>query len=234
MASGAHRSPVGTRAASSPSPRPSPDSSARRLPQSVALTVPHLQQLPELKNGCEVTSLAMLLVAVGHPVDKMTLAAQMPVDPTPVSFRPGGTGLLDVERWGDPRTGFVGNVRGYIGYGIYAPALLRVLNQQLPGRGVDLTGRPFDAVLAQVAAKTPVLVWTTTTFRPTTAWVTWQSPTGPVHATPYEHAVVVAGFDGTHLLIADPLSDDAVRTVNRAAFVQAWRQLGEQAITVAR
>ena len=224
-------SPRSTAAAAPPrSTEPSPSLSRA---QSVALPVPHLQQLPELKNGCEVTSLAMLLAAVGHPVDKLALVARMPVDPTPVTFRPGGTGLLDVQRWGDPRSGFVGNVHSYIGYGIYAPALLRLLDQQLPRRGVNLTGQPFDAVLEHIAAGTPVLAWTTTTFRPTTTWVTWQSPTGPVRATPYEHAVVVSGYDSTHLLIADPLSDDPVTTVDRTAFEQAWQQLGQQAITVA-
>ena len=47
------------------------------------LDVPALRQLPELYNGCEVTSLAMLLQASGSSVDKLTLAKQIKKDLTP-------------------------------------------------------------------------------------------------------------------------------------------------------
>ncbi|MDF2792158.1 MAG: hypothetical protein K0S80_5260, partial [Neobacillus sp.] len=45
--------------------------------------VPHIQQMPELQRGCEVTSLAMLLQYAGVSVDKMTLASEI----TTIPFR---------------------------------------------------------------------------------------------------------------------------------------------------
>lgn len=47
------------------------------------VNVPHIQQMPELPRGCEVTSLAMLLQYAGVSVDKMTLAIEI----TTIPFR---------------------------------------------------------------------------------------------------------------------------------------------------
>lgn len=203
--------------------------------RDVVLAVAAQSQLPELPNGCEDTSLAMLLPAVGHPVDRLELARTQPVDPTPVAWRPGSgdqPGLDAVTSWGNPNVGFVGNVDGRPGYGIYHGPLRQLLDQQLPGRALDLTGQPFTADLAQVDRGVPVVVWTTTTYTPTDDWVTWQSPTGPVRATSYEHAVLLVGHTQTSLLINDPLTGKAAVPVDPGRFEAAWRQLGAQALTV--
>jgi len=208
------------------------------LPTSYQLSVPPLSQLPQLENGCEVTSLAMLLTAVGHPVSKMTLAAEEPTDPTPAVLKPiagfSGNPILEVVRWGNPNVGFVGSVVGgsQLGYGIYHGPLLRLLSQILPGRAEDLTGDPFSTLLRHVAEGVPVEAWTTITFQPTDDWVTWQSPEGPVRATPLEHAVLIVGYTPTSILVNNPYTGQAGEAVNRTAFVEAWRQLGRQAITV--
>src|SRR6478672_6280503 len=49
-------------------------------PRRSPLHVPAMSQLPELPNGCEATSLAMLLAAAHHPVSKLTLARLEPRD----------------------------------------------------------------------------------------------------------------------------------------------------------
>ncbi len=197
------------------------------LPVSVMLKVPPQDQLPEYKNGCEVTSLSMLLTAVGHPVSKEVLAQQMPKDPTPLVLGPHAT----VKSWGNPNVGFVGNISNF-GYGIYHGPLSKLLNQILPGRAEDLTGKPFAADLAAVASGRPVVLWTTANFKPTQDWVTWQSPEGPVHATWEEHAILLVGYDASHLYVNNPLTGQAAQPVNRDDFLAAWRQLGEQALTV--
>ncbi len=226
---------------------PHPPSSPARptvLPRSatVMLRVAAQSQLPELPNGCEVTSLAMLLSAVGQPVDKMQLARRQPVDPTPVSWRPGfpwRPGLGDqpnldaVTHWGNPNVGFVGNVYAHPGYGIYHDPLRRLLDKQLPGQALDLTGHPFADIIAQLDRGVPVLLWTTISYAPTDNWVTWQSSTGPVHATQDEHAVLLIGHNHTSLLINDPLSGHAAVAVDADRFQGAWQQLGAQALTVA-
>ncbi len=209
----------------------------KALPTSYLIHVPAKDQYPQLPNGCEVTSLAMLMTAVGHPVSKMTLAAEMPVDPTKLvlgtSTTPSGQVVHTTQYWGNPNVGFVGNVykAGY-GYGIYNGPMYKFLNRLLPGRAENLTGKPFSTILAHVAQGIPVEVWTTTTFQPTTDWVTWNSPEGLVTATPYEHAVLIVGYKPGYLYINNPLNGEAGQKVAEAPFIQAWDQLGHQAITV--
>ena len=209
----------------------------RPLPTRYLIRVPALDQYPQLPNGCEVTSLAMLMAAVGHPMSKMTLAAEMPKDPTPLRLstttNADGQTVHHVAFWGNPNVGFVGSVyRAGYGYGIYHGPMVRFLNRLLPGRAEDLTGSAFSVVLRHVATGIPVEVWTTTTFHPTTDWVTWQSPEGPVRATPLEHAVLIVGYAPGVLYINNPLNGQAAEPVAEAPFLQSWRQLGKQAITV--
>ncbi len=80
------------------------------------LTAPVINQYPELPSGCEVTSLAMLLQFNGINKNKIELAEEMPIDPTPIQWRSDGS----IAYWGNPNTGFVGNAAGESrGYGIY-------------------------------------------------------------------------------------------------------------------
>lgn len=229
---------AGPKPSAKPAPRVSKTSQApTALPTSFLIHVPAKDQYPQLPNGCEVTSLAMLMTAVGHPVSKMTLAAEMPVDPTKLvigtSTTSSGQVVHTTEYWGNPNVGFVGNVykAGY-GYGIYNGPMYKFLNKLLPGRAENLTGKPFSDILAHVARGIPVEVWTTTTFQPTTDWVTWNSPEGLVKATPYEHAVLIVGYAPGYLYINNPLNGEAAQKVAEGPFVQAWHQLGHQAITV--
>lgn len=199
------------------------------LPSRALIQVPVISQMPQLPNGCEVTSLSMLLTAIGHPIDKLTLAKEMPKDPTREVLSAAGSIIF----WGDPNVGFVGNVYDQpLGYGIYHGPMTHFVNQLLPGRAIDLSGKPFTDILRYVANGTPVELWDTSTFHPTTHWVTWQSPEGPIRATMDEHAVLLVGYNATTLFINNPLTDDRAEAVNRQSFLAAWKQLGEQALTV--
>ncbi len=220
-------------------PKPSVANHAQggSLPSHYLMHVAALDQYPQLPNGCEVTSLAMLMGAVGHPVSKMTLAGEMPKDPTQLllgtTTNASGQPAHYVKFWGNPNVGFVGNVyRAGYGYGIYHGPMTKFLNRLLPGRAEDLTGAGFHTILQHVASGIPVEVWTTTTFRPTNDWVTWQSPEGPVKATPLEHAVLLVGYGPGVLYVNNPLNGKAAQKIAEAPFLQSWDQLGKQAITV--
>ncbi|MDB5084955.1 MAG: hypothetical protein JWN30_1841 [Bacilli bacterium] len=198
------------------------------LAQTAQLDVPSQAQDPELYNGCEVTSLSMLLSAAGHPVPKTVLADEVLKDPAPEEEDAAG----DPVSWGNPNRGFVGDITGENpGYGVYHAPIASLVNEFMSGQANDLTGSSFDAVLQQVAAGKPVVVWTTVGFEPTTSWVTWQSPTGPVHATLEEHCVLLVGYDAGHVMINDPLDGTKDKAVDRDPFIAAWKQLGQQAIT---
>ncbi len=210
---------------------------SKTIPSSYLMHVPAQSQFPQLANGCEVTSLSMLLTGVHHPVSKLTLAQEMPKAKAPLQLtqttNAQGQKVNKVVSWGNPNVGFVGNVyKAGEGYGIYNGPMMKLLNEVLPGRAVNLTNKPFSAILAHVAQGTPVEVWTTLTFKPTNNWVTWNSPQGPVHATPLEHAVIIVGYSPHYLYINNPWTGQADEKVAKAPFIGAWNQLGDQAITV--
>jgi uncharacterized protein YvpB len=193
-------------------------------PDRVLLASRPQSQLPELPNGCEVTSLSMLLQAVGHPVDKLILAAQQPTDTSQPVFQ-------SILRWGNPNEAFVGLTGGSYGYGIYHGPLAALLDRYFPGRALDLTGDPFAKVQQQLLSGIPVVVWTTTTMRPPTQWVTWQTDLGPFRATNSEHAVLLVGYSRAGLVIDNPLSGQQ-ELVQTDPFLAAWKALGQQAITL--
>ena|GEM_PF-2226455 len=210
-------------------PPSAPPSHTGVLPAAALLRVAGQDQWPQLPNGCEVTSLSMLLGAVGHPTSKLELAARMPRDPTPRVKKNGV-----IVSWGNPNVGFVGNVYVFVdGFGIYHGPITRLLDKVLPGQAVDLTGKPFDAALSAVASGRPVVLWTTSTFSPDVPFITWQSPEGPVHTTLDEHAVLLVGYDKEDLFVNNPENGERAEAVPRARFVAAWHVMGSQAVTTA-
>lgn len=197
---------------------------------AVNLKVPAQDQGPQLENGCEVTSLSMLLAAVGHPVSKMTLASMVAKDPTPLVRGPGG----EIISWGNPNVGFVGSVAVYAdGFGVYHHPLYELLKKILPGRAVDLTGAPISVIERQLDRGVPVVMWVNSTLAPTNRfWVTWQTPEGPFTTTLDEHAVLLVGYNSEDFFINNPLTGKADVPVPKANLIGAWRQLGDQAISV--
>ena len=201
-----------------------------KLPESARLDVPSLSQLPELYNGCEITSLTMILQYAGLDTDKETMARLLDQDTTQLVQSADGT----IVSWGNPHKGFVGDISGNAkGYGVYHEPIASLINSIAKDQALDLTGKPFEEVLAQVADGKPVLVWTNSSFGPLASgnWITWDSPDGPVSATWKEHAVVLTGYDGETLYINDPLDGSKDKKVNRGLFEQSWEQMGEQAVT---
>jgi uncharacterized protein YvpB len=201
------------------------------LAPSALLTVQAQSQYPELYNGCEVTSLSMLLDAAGHPVDKIQLAESIAKDPTPEIKDDNG----NIQSWGDPNRGFVGDITGgNPGYGVYHQPVFDLLNQIMSGSAMDLTGHSFTDLLQQVSSGVPVIVWTTTDFQPTHDWITWQSPDGLIHATLDEHVVLLVGYNDHQVFVNDPQDGSQAKPVDRSAFQASWEQLGRQAVTFAK
>ncbi|WP_127585419.1 C39 family peptidase [Paenibacillus koleovorans] len=193
------------------------------------IDVPIISQLPELYNGCEITSFAMLLAHLGKPMDKLELAELMPRDYTPAVLDENGT----ILEWGDPDQGFVGDVYGNdLGYGIYAPPLAQMLGELYEGGALDLTGQDFSAVEESVAAGKPVMIWNIATFAPSDAWVTWYTSEGKeVTATFQEHCVLLVGYDDTYVYINNPFERVQAQVVDKWSFIAGWEQLGSKALT---
>lgn len=193
--------------------------------KSVLIHAPHIRQNPELPRGCEVTSLAMLLQQAGVSVDKMELARNI----HHVPYRQN-------QRFGNPHEGFVGSMEHLHehGYGVYHEPLARLGRDYLPEAVVDLSGKSFDdAVLAQLQKGKPVVVITNAHFRPLSehAFQYWRTDAGTVKITYQEHAVLVTGYDQSHIVFNDPLGKKNT-AADRKAFIKSWEQMGRQAISI--
>ncbi|WP_079910382.1 C39 family peptidase [Paenibacillus sp. 32352] len=203
-----------------------PDPPAPRA-ASVLLDVPAIRQYPELPSGCELTSLTMLLQFVGIEKSKMELVPELKKDPTPLKRNPDGS----VAYWGNPNTGFVGDITGGAkGFGIYHTALMELLNKYVP-TAKDFTRQPFEKLEDQLREGIPSVVWTTINYQVPDRWVIWDTPIGPIQTTFMEHAVLLVGFDEENVYVNDPYNGKSKVKINKAQFLETWEAMGSQAIS---
>lgn len=196
---------------------------------AVSMDVPVILQYPELFRGCEVTSLAMLLNYKGVEVDKMTLAEKIYKDLSPYEVKNGKI------HYGNPNNGFVGDIYSSKtrGLGVYHGPVYDLALQYLPNEAIDLTGSSFEDLYYFLSRKTPVWIITNSSFQrlPQSAFETWHTPTGEVNITYKEHSVVITGYDDKYIYINDPLSPNKNIKKDKRTFIEAWEQMGRQAIT---
>ncbi|WP_181956652.1 C39 family peptidase [Paenibacillus piri] len=195
--------------------------------RSALLDAPLVRQLPELPSGCEVTSLAMMLQFLGIAKDKMDLVPEMKRDTTPL--RRGKDGKI--AYWGNPNTGFVGEVTAAgKGFGIYHGALHELQKQYVP-TAVDLTGQPFETLEQKLREGIPSIVWTTIDYRVPEKWTVWDTPIGPIQTTFMEHAVLLVGFDDDYVYVNDPLNSQPKIKIGKTRFLETWEAMGKQALS---
>ncbi|WP_379971244.1 C39 family peptidase [Ectobacillus sp. sgz5001026] len=187
--------------------------------------VPFIQQLPELRRGCEVTSLTMLLQYNGIQTDKMKLAKEI----ERVPFKQN-------QIHGNPNDGFVGDIYSTSnpGYGVYHKPIYRLAQTYAPNKVMDLTGRDIADIYKSVSMGSPVWVITNTTFEPLpdSEFETWSTKDGDVKITYHEHSVVIVGYDNNNVYVQDPLADGPKSAIPRDNFEKAWEQMGKQAIAI--
>ncbi|PDM41678.1 MULTISPECIES: C39 family peptidase [unclassified Geobacillus] len=201
----------------------------KKIKPSVLLDVPAIRQLPELPRGCEVTSLAMLLEDAGVQTDKLTLAKQIKKDPTPFQRKNGKV------YFGHPNDGFVGDMYSLTtpGLGVYHKPIKQLAEMYLPDRIIDLTGSDFSVLQQYLSKGVPIWIITNSTYKklPESAFREWETPRGPIKITYYEHSVVITGYDQDYIYFNDPLTGEKNKKAPKTDFVDAWAQMGRQAIT---
>ena len=200
------------------------------LEVSEIIDVPVISQLPELPRGCEVTSLSMLLQFKGINVDKMKLAKLIRKDPTPYQVKAGKV------FFGHPNEGFVGDMYNITnpGYGVYHKPIKELADHFLPNQVVDLTGSDFSKLQASVSNGIPVWVIINTTYKrlPPNEFRIWDTPKGKVDITYREHSVVITGYDKEYIYFNDPLTSEKNKKAPKQEFIDAWVQMGSQAISL--
>ncbi|MGE6630165.1 C39 family peptidase [Bacillus sp. NPDC077027] len=177
---------------------------------------------PKLYNGCEVTSLAMLLNYSGYDVTKNTLANR--IARVPLNY---DNGLK-----GNPNDGFVGDMENGPGLGVYHGPIYDVAKKYAGDQVVDLTGKKIEkAIYQQLENGYPVWVITTSTFQKVDNMETWNTPNGKIDITFNEHSVVITGYDEDHVYLNNPYGQKNQK-VDRKNFEASWKQMGSQAIII--
>jgi uncharacterized protein YvpB len=190
------------------------------------IEAPKLLQLPDLYNGCEITSLTMLLNAAGIDVDKMTLADELKKDPT--SYQETENGI----QWGNPDEGFVGDITGNeMGYGVYHKPIYQLAQNYLPNRVIDATVLEFQDLQFFLKHGEPIWVIVNMTYKELadSDYMNWVTPSGEtVKASLLEHSVLVVGYDENYVYFNDPMGEQ--ERAPKEDFIKAWEQMGKQAV----
>ncbi|RDU36850.1 hydrolase [Neobacillus piezotolerans] len=193
--------------------------------EKIKLDVPLLNQMaePRLYNGCEVTSLAMVLNYKGIGVSKGDLAKK--VKRVPLRYKNG--------QYGNPYTGFVGNMEVGPGLGVYHGPIFELAKEYAGSNAENLTGQPFNKVIEKLAGGSPVWVIINTAYAPLQEanFKTWDTPEGKVKITFNMHSVAVTGFDEDYIYFNDPYGTKD-RKADRNNFIKAWEQMGSQAVVI--
>ncbi|MEG0775789.1 MAG: C39 family peptidase [Clostridium sp.] len=198
------------------------------VPTSVLIDAPLISQFPELKNGCEVTSLTMMLNYSGIKVDKMTLAKKIPKDDTAATYDQNG----EIVKWGNPDNGFVGDITGKNpGYSIDPEPLIGIINEYLPDKAIDLTNASFDELQKTLSNKIPIVVWVTCDFKTPEKNAQWNCNGETIDATFSQHAVLLTGYDEKNLYYNDPHSNTKNKSVSKKTFLEIWNAMGKKALS---
>ena len=186
----------------------------------------------------EITTLAMLLDAVGFQVDKVQLAE----------------GYLTCKSEGEAtfQQAFIGSPYDSAGYGCYAPVIVdtarKYLAAQNSGRIVkDLTGAKFEDLLREVASNHPVAIWasidlvdiqevyayTIYNYTETNSDGSTSTPKNlDVYWLENEHVYLLKGYDLDRnvVIVNDSLNGEMEYDMNR--FKECYEQCYKQAVII--
>ncbi|MEG0294446.1 C39 family peptidase [Enterococcus sp.] len=190
------------------------------------LDVPFIHQLKHspLVNGCEVTSLAMVLNHYHIEVNKNTLADEL--EHVPLTYESGLKG--------DPNQGFVGSMTDEVmAMGVFVPPIERLAQEYVPDhlQIVASTQTDLNTLLKQVAIGNPIWVIATLDFETPTDddFIPWKTPTGDYLVTPLIHSGVIVGFDEQNIYVNDPLYAKN-RAIDRDQFEATFNKMGKQSL----
>lgn len=203
-----------------------------RLAKPARQYVVELQyQEPELPNGCEITSLAMVLTASGSPADKLDLSRQC------LACRPFY--FEGEQRFGaDPEEYYVGDPESKKGgWYCFENPIVQAGNAWLYSAHSDkqaksVTGLSEQELKKYAKAGTPLVVWVTQHYEtPRKSSFNWQLEDGELYS-PYAnlHCVVLAGMEKGCYKIANPLA--GWETVEPDVFWACFDAMGRRAVIV--
>ncbi|MBM7694612.1 uncharacterized protein YvpB [Peribacillus deserti] len=195
--------------------------------KDILLDVPLIKQNPELKYGCEVTSLAMVLNYAGVSADKLSLSREIKLENDPLIKQDG-----NIIKWGNPEEGFVGDMSGkQKGYAVYDKPIQDLLEKYMPNRSLNLTNKSFNEILSHVSKGYPVIVWTTGDYRLPDRPESWKHGSKTIKTPLDLHAVVLVGYNKRSVYVNDPLSGKKQAQVPKETFRTSWHALQKRAVS---
>ena len=187
------------------------------------LNVPLERQLPDLPNGCEVTSLSMLLNSYDINVSRLELSSNIK----------HVSSFIGNDYRGNPHVGFVGYMSiENAGWCVYNEPLYDVAKKYTK-RIRNYTGNDFVRVLKLVSKGHPVMIITTLKYDRVNDMRTWQTKQGKVNVTPSSHACVVTGYNKKKgiVYVNDPYGVKD-KKVSLKKIEASYNQQGKQALYV--
>jgi uncharacterized protein YvpB len=142
--------------------------------------------------------------------------------------------LAALPRHDNPHLGFRGDVDGTYGglldYGVYAEPIRQVLTQW--GLEVEHLSGGIDEIKRQIRNGRVVIAWITYDLQTQSPTQVTTSDGQMVTLVPYEHAVLVIGYNRDGLWVNDPFA--GIQTFYRAQdFVRSFSYLGNMGLVVA-
>ncbi|MCJ0933241.1 C39 family peptidase [Virgibacillus halodenitrificans] len=194
---------------------------------SIISSVPIDYQYPDLPTGCEATALSMLLRWADVKIDKFLV-----VDTLKKGEK---VHMVDGVWYGaNPNEEFVGDpYSDDSSFGVFEKPILEVVEKFLSGKGINLTGKPFNTLINYLEEGQPVMAWTTLKQQKTFHSKSWYDRSGhKIDWYRYEHAVTMVGFNEEYVFVNDP-DTGKQEAYNRITFEENWISLGRRAISVA-
>ena len=201
--------------------------------------VPVIQQY-DLKAGCETYACTMLLQSLGFDIDEYRFADNYLIYKDVYYDN-------DFRMYGpDMHSAFAGNVYD-IGYGVYAPAMAKSINNFLSSVKSPLKAYAMDGVPLESLCETyidndiPVMIWATTNMWEPTPHTSWtvdyvdENATKQVGDTEtwyeHEHCLVLIGYDEKEYYFADSVAG-VVSHFEKAEVDERYKQIGTMSIVV--
>jgi len=164
--------------------------------RELTLDVENILQMPELPNGCEVVSLAIVLNYLGYDVDSLWLFENY-MAKSPYAE-------------GDPWTTYIGDPTGK-GLGCYAPCVVNTGNYYLSDQGSDLTVtdvsyKDMSEYVEYIKKGVPVIMWGLIDMNGN-GRICWERTINgkKVDWHNYSHCLVMVGFTEESYVFCDPM-----------------------------
>ena len=220
-------------------------SSVTSAPTQAKPTSHYIEGVPviaqyDLKAGCETYACTMLLQSLGFDIDEYRFADNYLIYKDVYYDN-------DFRMYGpDMHSAFAGNVYE-IGYGIYAPAMAKSMNNyfssvKAPLKASELEGESLESLCeTYIDNDIPVMIWATTNMWEPVTGATWivdyvdenaKAKVGDeVSWCEHEHCLVLIGYDEKEYYFADSVQG-AVSHFDKADVEKRYKQIGTMSIVV--